>query len=124
MTAGRARRIALDWVRENADSFPGFSGAYLIGSINFREQDDPLPPTSDIDVRIVVDMDDRKQIAERGLRQQIRSVQGVTLDMGCDPLPLFSTPEQVSAYRVTDITETFRISSKSAHYKTVEKKVK
>lgn len=95
VTAAEAKRIVRDWVEEEASKTPGFQGAFLIGSINWRTEDEPMPPTSDVDVRIVVDIDDHELIAEQGLRQQIRSIQGVTLDFGFDPISRVGTPEQV-----------------------------
>ena len=125
VTAGKARRIARDWVEQEASKTPGFQGAFLVGSINWRPDDELLPPTSDVDVRIVVDADDREQIAAQGLRQQIRSVQGVTLDLGFDPIQQFGTPEQVlgSPFRACHFSVPNVLSDPSGHLTKIQKTV-
>jgi hypothetical protein len=46
--------IARQWVRENASHFEAFAGAFFSGSITTLAPDDELPPTSDIDLFIVL----------------------------------------------------------------------
>jgi hypothetical protein len=51
----QAKDIARQWVEENASQIPGFAGAFFHGSINWLAGDDVLPPTSDLDLMVVVD---------------------------------------------------------------------
>jgi hypothetical protein len=50
-----AKKIAEEWVREIASKDPAFRGAFFSGSIITLAPDAELPPTSDVDVLIVVD---------------------------------------------------------------------
>ena len=97
ITVREAKHIAQDWVEAEAPKIPKFRGAFLIGSLNFRNEEESLPPTSDVDVRIVVDIEDPELIYEQGLEQQILTVQGITLDVGFDPIQYFSQAEKVLA---------------------------
>jgi hypothetical protein len=58
VTATEALGIARDWVAANAADIRGFSGAYTVGSVNTMPPGAPLPPTSDLDVMVVVDIPD------------------------------------------------------------------
>ncbi|OLT13839.1 hypothetical protein BJF78_21030 [Pseudonocardia sp. CNS-139] len=51
MLVGEARAAAADWVRRHA---PGVRGAFLAGSVAFRDPRAEQPPWSDVDVRVVV----------------------------------------------------------------------
>jgi hypothetical protein len=84
-----------------------------------------MPPTSDVDVRIVVDIDDHKLIAEQGLRQQILSVRGITLDFGFDPIRQFGTAEQVlgSPFRACHFSVPNILSDPSGHLTRIQKAV-
>ncbi len=55
MLVHEAKAIARDWVMANANRFPGFTGAFFHGSINWLAADDSLPPGSDVDVMLVLD---------------------------------------------------------------------
>ncbi len=54
MLVQQAKAIARQWVIEEASTFPGFHGAYFAGSTNWLPADAPLPPTSDLDINIVM----------------------------------------------------------------------
>ncbi len=56
MRVREAKAIAEQWVRENASREPSFRGAFFSGSIRSLPLDAELPPTSDVDVFIVVDV--------------------------------------------------------------------
>ena len=53
--ARHAKIVAQQWVNEEASALPGFAGACLHGSINWLPEDAFLPPTSDLDVMVVLD---------------------------------------------------------------------
>lgn len=54
-TTRDARLAAADWVREEAAPIPEFVGALVAGSARVRAPEEPHPPTSDVDVWVVVD---------------------------------------------------------------------
>ncbi len=53
-----ARDVARQWVIEEAGKAPGFHGAFYAGSSNWLPDEAVLPPTSDVDVWIVVAEDE------------------------------------------------------------------
>lgn len=55
MLAGEARAIAQQWVEEEASKTAGFAGAFIAGSTNWLSEDDAFSPTSDIDIKLVLD---------------------------------------------------------------------
>src|SRR5215216_3008046 len=55
MIVKAAKDIARDWVTANAQVVPGFRGAFFHGSTTWLPDDAFLPPTSDLDVVIVLD---------------------------------------------------------------------
>lgn len=50
----QAKEIAREWVREVAARAPGFHGAFFHGSINWLAEEACLPPSSDVDVLVVL----------------------------------------------------------------------
>jgi hypothetical protein len=56
MLAGEARAIAQQWVEEEASKTAGFAGAFIAGSTNWLPEDDAFSPTSDIDIKLVLDI--------------------------------------------------------------------
>ena len=83
-TVREAKQIAKEWVKTQAPNIPNFKGAFLIGSILWKNDDEPFHPASDVDVRILVDFEDRELIYKQGLAQQVLMVQGINLDTGFD----------------------------------------
>ena len=55
MKASQARAVAREWVEIEAGRLPGFRGALWHGSILSLPDDAELPPSSDIDIVVVVD---------------------------------------------------------------------
>lgn len=55
MLIERARKIARQWVLDEGADLPGFGGAFLTGSALWARPDSVLPPTSDVDVLVVLD---------------------------------------------------------------------
>lgn len=96
-TVQEAKRIAKDWVEVEAPNIPNFRGAFLSGSVIWKDDDEPQPVTSDVDVKILVYIDDPKRIEEQGLIQQYRSYEGITLETTYSPFQRFSSPESVLA---------------------------
>ena len=54
MRVGDAKQIAREWVHDEGCRLPAFVGAYFAGSVNWLTDDADLPPTSDLDVNVVV----------------------------------------------------------------------
>jgi len=97
ITVGQAKRIAQEWVEAEAPNIPNFRGAVLMGSILWKDDDTLHPATSDVDVKILLDIDDPKQIEKQGLFQQYRSYKGITLETIFSPFAEYNTPEQILA---------------------------
>lgn len=55
MLVGEAKAIARRWVMEEGVKYPGFFGAYFAGSINWMADNEPLRPTSDVDVKLIIE---------------------------------------------------------------------
>jgi hypothetical protein len=55
MLAKEAKDVARQWVIEEAGKAPGFSGAFYAGSTIWLPDDAVFPPTSDVDVWVVLD---------------------------------------------------------------------
>lgn len=55
MNVRQAKEIVRQWVTAEAAQAPGFHGAFYHGSINWLAEQADLPPTSDVDVMIVLD---------------------------------------------------------------------
>jgi hypothetical protein len=55
MLTKEAKQIAIDWVEANWERFPGFAGAFFVGSINVSPDEAPWPSTSDVDITILAD---------------------------------------------------------------------
>ena len=97
ITVGEAKHIAKDWVEAEALNIPHFRGAFLIGSILWKDDDTLHPEISDVDVKILVDIDDLKQIIEQNLIQHYQSYQGITLEIIFTPYKKYNNPEEILA---------------------------
>jgi hypothetical protein len=97
ITVREAKRIAKDWVEAEAPSIPNFRGAFLVGSILWKNDDDPLPAASDVDLKVVVDIDPHDPIFDGELRHRNLSFKGITLEPTLSPFQGFCTPEQILA---------------------------
>ena len=95
MNTGEAKAIARQWVAEEGEKLPGFRGAMFGGSTNWKTDDTPYAPPSDIDLMIWVDGDTRT--LERIYRE------GVILERSIAP---FSRLQRTSAEILSD----FRIA--------------
>ena len=54
MLVKQGKEIARQWVMERGSQTPGFCGAFFIGSLNWKSDNEDIPSTSDIDIRIVM----------------------------------------------------------------------
>lgn len=53
ITVRQAKKIATKWVLEHGSKFDGFEGAFFHGSINWMNDDDVFPESSDVDLALV-----------------------------------------------------------------------
>ena len=97
ITVREAKQIAKDWVEAEAPNIPDFRGAFLTGSILWKKDDDPFPPSSDVDLKLIVDLDPNDPIFNGELRQKNQSFKGITLETTASSFQDFSTPERVLA---------------------------
>ena len=79
MKAKEALDIARQWVDEHGSKMAGFSGAYLTGSVLWLSEDDIVPPTSDVDMRLIFSV----QPTEWSFKISYRNV---VLDVACESL--------------------------------------
>ena len=96
-TVREAKQIAKDWVEAEAPNIPNFRGAFLTGSILWKEDADPFPSTSDVDLVIVVDNNPDDPIFRGRLAQKNQLFKGIILETAASTFEKFSTPEQVLA---------------------------
>ena len=61
MNVRQAKDVARQWVMEEGGKLPGFHGAFHTGSTNWLPGDAMMPPTSDVDVMVVLDGDEPPQ---------------------------------------------------------------
>jgi len=57
VNVGKAKSLARQWVIDEASRLPGFAGAYTAGSVNWCSDELPQPASSDVDVKVVLDVD-------------------------------------------------------------------
>ena len=81
VTVGEAKQIAKDWIEAQAPNIPNFRGAFLTGSINWKTETDPLPSASDVDLKIVVDIDPKDPIFELSRRALYSAQMSCSFDM-------------------------------------------
>lgn len=55
MLVSQAKEVARQWVNREGSRLPGFTGAFLTGSILWLADGDTLPTTSDVDVMLVLE---------------------------------------------------------------------
>lgn len=91
MKVREAIALAGKWVEETGAAFPGFRGAYVIGSIHELSEDEEFPLFKDVDVYVV--LDDPAQVA---VPQAKFLYEGVLLEYVCKSVQEHA-PEEVLA---------------------------
>jgi hypothetical protein len=89
MIVNHAKTIARDWVREEAADLPGFAGAFLHGSLAWLPDDAAFPPTSDVDIIVVLDT---PEVPQKPGKLRYRDL---LLDVSYLPKDQLRSPEQV-----------------------------
>lgn len=89
MLATEARRVARQWVEEEATSIPGFRGALLHGSAVWLDGDAPVLATSDVDILVLLDD------ADPGLKLGKLLYHGVLLDVTTLSWEVCKSPESI-----------------------------
>lgn len=89
MKVKQAKEIVHQWVLEESSQLPGFAGAFIAGSTNWLLDDDPLPTTSDVDVKIVLADENQKQWYQRQVYQ------GVLIDFSYISSDQIQSPDRI-----------------------------
>jgi hypothetical protein len=87
-----ARAVARRWVLEEGRRTPGFFGAYVGGSASWLPADAPIPPTSDLDVYLVLEG------AEGAPKPGKFLYHGVLLEVSYVPRDSLRSPEAVLSH--------------------------
>ena len=90
-----ARAVARRWVLEEGRRTPGFCGAYVGGSANWLPADAPIPPTSDLDVYLVLE---GAEGAEGAPKPGKFLYHGVLLEVSYVPRDSLRSPEAVLSH--------------------------
>ena len=85
----QAKDIALAWIQANGPSFAGFEGAFFHGSINCLNDDDSLPPSSDVDIYLVSSADPLPRPPRKLMYQ------GVVLEISTRSINALSDPQEI-----------------------------
>jgi hypothetical protein len=89
MNVTQVKDIARQWVAEKASKEPGFYGAYFSGSVNWMPDSAIFPPTSDVDVQIVIEGSDVPNEPRKFLYQEI------LLEVGYQQSDQFQSPDKI-----------------------------
>lgn len=103
MLAGEARAVARRWVAERGPGIPGYLGAFFHGSIAWLADDEPIAPTSDLDIMIVLDESDPPVKPGKFVHH------GVLLEVSHLPVTRVGSPEEVLGQ--SDLAGSFRAPS-------------
>jgi len=88
MNIREAKKIARQWVQQEASQQTGFQGAFYHGSVNWLADDAILPSTSDLDIMLIFDEPPPMKLGKF-------VYQGLMLEVSYLSWEDLSTPEQV-----------------------------
>ena len=110
--------MAHDWVLGNLTGLPGFEAAFYHGSINWLNDDDPFPPTSDIDIIAVV-TDPGQHIPGKRIHQDL------ILEVSYMPVEAFQSAEQIlgTFYLAGSFRKPGIIADKKGHLTMLQRQV-
>lgn len=89
MNVKTARERATQWVLDTGCRLPGFAGAYTVGSVNWLADEDEHPVTSDVDVKVVLDVEQLPENSGKFVHL------GVLLDVSFVAFEALRSPEDV-----------------------------
>ncbi len=89
MQVQTAKEIVRRWVLQEAAQLPGFAGAFFHGSINWLDDDDTIPTTSDVDVLIAFDTSTEAPKLGKFVHE------GVMIEASPIPLATLQSPQEV-----------------------------
>ncbi len=92
MKTAEVKKIARAWVQSEGPKLRGYQGAYFSGSINTRPNDSDYPPTSDVDIKFVLDEGDRVALEKLHL---VFDYDGLMLDRSVQPFENFQDAQNV-----------------------------
>ena len=120
MTVGEAKNIARQWVEEHKGEIEGFHGAYFMGSINFKPEDEIMSASSDVDICTVLKDRNPGEIHWHNVNYH-----GVILNTAYQSLESLNMPEQMlsSSYRGYHFSVPCIISDPSGHLTKIQKAV-
>lgn len=84
-----AKQVVRNWVESEVSKIDGYSGAFIFGSVNWMKDDDEFPSSSDVDVRIVLDLD------ELPISFKKEKYNDVLIDVSYVSLATIQSPEDV-----------------------------
>ena len=91
MTVREAKEFARDWVLRSRSAIPNLVGAFVPGSIGYLRDEEPHPPSSDVDLSLLIDgpVPDLFMEPEHPPRPQKILHNGALLDTLAQPLAWF-----------------------------------
>jgi hypothetical protein len=99
----QAKDAARQWVMAQASKIPGFMGAYLSGSILWLPEDALLPPSSDVDVFIVLADPPPLKLGKFFYRDVLLDVSYMQGEQLQSPGPILGQPYLASSFSVPNI---------------------
>ncbi len=89
LTIKDVKDAAADWLARNGAALPGFAGAFITGSANWRPDDAPYSLTSDVDIMIVHDGTQEPGTLGKFMHRN------VLVDVGAIEMERIDAPEKV-----------------------------
>lgn len=111
-----ARSIARHWVGEHAASLPGFTGAYLSGSMTALPDDVVLPEASDIDIKVLLNTTDVTADPRKSLYR------GAVIDVSYGSIEDVGSPETIlgTYYMAVHFAHPCIISDPTGHLTSIQ----
>ena len=96
MNVMEAKGIARDWVAANAEAWPGFRAAHLVGGITAMDDNASFPLTKDVDMHLIFE-NDSAMVQQRGPIPNIMEAQvsGLALEAGLKPVSEYESPAAI-----------------------------
>jgi hypothetical protein len=91
-----AKGIARDWVAANAQDWPGFRAAHLVGGITAMDEDATFPLTKDVDLHLIFE-NGSALLQQHGPVPNILEAQvaGLAIEAGLKPISDYESPAAI-----------------------------